>query len=286
MFRDCATADGAVGRPGLALSADTVILVAGHRTRPQWGPIAGVRWHAPSHRFKRMLPGQLRLLICAGALCATTVAGACARSSSPDAGGDTALARDLALVSLRDSAHQGTPVSVPTPSLPQTGSVAPNVPPNGRPDSAPVATEPPASGAASAPPVTDTRHATRAARTKATVSRRARTGAAACASPKFSDQNSCLRREIASNDARLAHVYNSYLARLRSAPASRGGGSPAVEKLRISEKAWLAYRVQECRRRNWGKEGTLWAPRRAECMKEMAATRTDELARLLRSGRK
>lgn len=223
-----------------------------------------------------MFPGRLRVLICIGAMGAA-VAGACARSNSPDAGGDTALARDLALVSLRDSSRQGRAVATPAPSFPQSVSV--------QPESSIVTTERPISGAASAPAAADTSPAAPAARTKSSRSRRGLTGAAACASPKLADQNTCLREEIAPNDAKLTGVYNAYLARLRAASVKRGGGAPAMEKLRVSERAWLVYRDQECKRRNWGKEGALWAPKRAACMKELAAKRTDELDRLLKSGR-
>lgn len=221
-----------------------------------------------------MFPARLRVLICIGAGWAA-VAGACARSNSPDAGGDTALARDLALVSLKDSSRQGTALGMPASPAPQ--------PPIVPPESSRVSTGQPISGGVSAPSVMDTHQATPVAPTKGTRSRRGLTGAAACESPKLADQNSCLRAEIAPGDARLNHVYNAYMARLRAAPASRGGGAPAIAKLRISERAWLVYRDQECRRRNWLKEGTLWAPKRAACMKELAATRAGELERLLRS---
>lgn len=221
-----------------------------------------------------MFPARLRVLICIGAGWAA-VASACARSNSPDAGGDTALARDLALVSLRDSSRGGTAVGMPPAPVSQPGSVPS--------DSSLVATVGSRPAGTPKPAVTDTGRTVPVARTKTVRSRRGLTGTAACESPRLADQNSCLRAEIAPDDARLNHVYNAYLARLRAAPASRGGGAPAIAKLRISERAWLVYRDQECRRRNWGKEGTLWAPKRAACMKELAATRADELERLLRS---
>ncbi|MGI8510286.1 MAG: lysozyme inhibitor LprI family protein [Gemmatimonadaceae bacterium] len=214
-----------------------------------------------------MFPARLRVLICIGAGWAA-VASACARSNSPDAGGDTALARDLALVSLRDSSRGGTAVGMPAAPVSQPGSV--------RSDSSLVAT-------VGSRPAGTPKPAVPVARTKTVRSHGGLTGTAACESPRLADQNSCLRAEIAPDDGRLNHVYNAYLARLRAAPARRGGGAPAIAKLRISERAWFVYRDQECRRRNWGKEGTLWAPKRAACMKELAATRADELERLLRS---
>lgn len=227
-----------------------------------------------------MFTGRLRVLICIGAVWGT-VAGACARSSSPDAGGDTALARDLALVSLKDTSRRGTAAA----TQPSPGQQRANVPAG---SSRMAAGQPTSAGAptsAPIPAVTDTSRATPAAPTKGARSRRGITGVAACASPRLADQNACLRAEVARNDVRLIRVYNAYRARLRSAPASRGGGTPAIEKLRVSERAWLVYRDQECRRRNWGKEGTIWAPKRAACLGELAAKRADELDRLLRSRR-
>lgn len=102
-----------------------------------------------------------------------------------------------------------------------------------------------------------------------------------CTSPSAASQRRCLRVRLAAYDARLNRVYGRYIARLRSAPASRGGGAPALRKLRESERAWVKYRDAMCARKLAGKEGKLWAPARAECLGKYATERAQLLERML-----
>jgi uncharacterized protein YecT (DUF1311 family) len=49
----------------------------------------------------------------------------------------------------------------------------------------------------------------------------------------------------------------------------------------VAQRSWLVYRDTECRRRNRGKEGPLWAPTRAECLAEFSGQRANELSAAL-----
>lgn len=208
----------------------------------------------------------------------------CRRSNAADAGGDSALARDLAIVQMqtaaaRDSlarARAGGDSSVaPAESLPPT--VTP--PPAPTDTSAMVTVAEPESTAAAASPAspTTTAPATTTAAVPAATPAAHRAPADPCTSPSASSQRTCLRVRLAAYDARLNRVYGRYIARLRAAPANRGGGAPAIRKLRESERAWVKYRDAMCARKLAGKEGKLWAPARAECLGQYATER----ARLL-----
>lgn len=82
----------------------------------------------------------------------------------------------------------------------------------------------------------------------------------------------------------LDRTYQRLIADLkRQAGTPAGGPEPAsVQDLRRAQRAWLVYRDTECRRRNRGKEGPLWAPMRAECLAEFSGVREAELARARR----
>lgn len=211
---------------------------------------------------------------CVGALAVALAAGmACGRSRAADAGGDTALARDLAIVQMetnraRDSAADALAraASTPPPEPVDSGLDSTTAPPP-LPADAPATASKVASGAAAA--ASDTiDHA---------ISR----PADPCDSPARSSQLSCLRRKLAEYDAPLNGVYQRYIDRLRAAPESRGGGAPAIRKLRESQRAWLVYRDQKCQQRLAGKEPKLWAPARAACLGEYAAARTRLLTNML-----
>ena len=113
----------------------------------------------------------------------------------------------------------------------------------------------------------------------------ARPSADPCDSPARDSQLACLRRKLAEYDAPLNRVYQRYIDRLRAAPANRGGGAPAVNKLRESQRAWLTYRDQMCARRLKGKEPKLWAPGRAACLGEYATARAKLLEDMLNGAR-
>jgi uncharacterized protein YecT (DUF1311 family) len=102
----------------------------------------------------------------------------------------------------------------------------------------------------------------------------------ACASPASADQRRCLLAYLARSDVTLDRNYQARIARLRS-EAGTGEGAPdpeSVERLRTAQRAWLVYRDTECRNRNRGHEGALWAPVRARCLAEFSQARAEELA--------
>lgn len=211
-----------------------------------------------------------------GALVASTLA--CGRSRAADAGGDTALARDLAIVQLetnraRDSAAEALAraASTPEPARTDSGVGSVTAPPPLPVDSQTTASQ--IASAAALPAVPDTPvHA-------------ARKPSEPCDSPARDSQITCLRRQLAEYDAPLNRVYQRYVARLRAAPESRGGGAPAIRKLRESQRAWLTYRDQMCQRRLASTEPKLWAPGRAACLGEYATARTTLLTEMLEGRR-
>jgi uncharacterized protein YecT (DUF1311 family) len=89
---------------------------------------------------------------------------------------------------------------------------------------------------------------------------------------------------LARSDVALDHTYRALIAAMkRDAGAPPGDAEPqSVKELRAAQRAWLVYRDTECRRRNLGKEGPLWAPIRAQCLGEFSGYREAELSRALR----
>ena len=107
-----------------------------------------------------------------------------------------------------------------------------------------------------------------------------------CASPALLDQRRCLTSYLARSDVALDRNYQSLIVALkREAGKQPGDREPAtVLRLRTAQRNWLVYRDDECRRRNEGTEGPLWAPTRAKCLAEYSDQRSQELANAL-SGR-
>lgn len=101
-----------------------------------------------------------------------------------------------------------------------------------------------------------------------------------CDSPSTADQRRCLMSYLARSDVGLDRTYQSLIAEMkRRAGTNAGDAEPdEVTRLRVAQRAWLVYRDTECRRRNRGKEGPLWAPVRAQCLGEFSGERQDELA--------
>jgi uncharacterized protein YecT (DUF1311 family) len=104
-----------------------------------------------------------------------------------------------------------------------------------------------------------------------------------CASPAMPDQRRCLLTYLSRSDVTLDRNYQALIAALkREAGPTPAGREPAtVLRLRTAQRNWLVYRDDECRRRNEGKEGPLWAPTRAECLAEYSGQRAQELANAL-----
>ncbi len=100
----------------------------------------------------------------------------------------------------------------------------------------------------------------------------------ACESATTAEQRRCLMSHLARSDAGLDRTYQSLIAELKRASGAVGGGEPpSVLQLRTAQRAWLVYRDTECRRRNRGQEGPLWAPVRAQCLGEFSGRREGDL---------
>lgn len=108
----------------------------------------------------------------------------------------------------------------------------------------------------------------------------ARRGAAACNSPSRPDQEECVRATLPGADMRLNRIYRALVTEMRRQEnVPRGGGDPAsVQRLRVSQRSWLVYRDNQCRRQGRGREGALWARPRVRCLGEFSLRRANELA--------
>jgi uncharacterized protein YecT (DUF1311 family) len=100
-----------------------------------------------------------------------------------------------------------------------------------------------------------------------------------CASPARDDQQRCLLGYLAKSDAALDRSYQALITRLKAEAGTKAKTSEpvAVQRLRNSQRAWLVYRDDECRKRAIDREGPLWAPVRAKCLAEYSALRSREL---------
>jgi len=99
-----------------------------------------------------------------------------------------------------------------------------------------------------------------------------------CASPTAADQQRCLLGYLARSDAQLNQSYQALISQLKSEAGTRAGASepPVVERLRTTQRNWVAYRDDECRKRTSPSEGPLWAPVRARCLAEYSVLRQRE----------
>ena len=187
---------------------------------------------------------------------------------------DSALASDLALANRdtllvdsigeyrppdaaeRDTAMLPDSVTIQSPVLSKPGE-APAAPPPGKktePAPAPVIVPPPAKS-------------------------EPRRGTAACNSPVKADQEECVRAILPAADGRMNRIYRALVTEMRRLEGARGGTDPAsVERLRVSQRSWLVYRDNQCRRRGRGKEGARWARPRVRCLGEFSIRRANELA--------
>jgi uncharacterized protein YecT (DUF1311 family) len=108
-----------------------------------------------------------------------------------------------------------------------------------------------------------------------------------CSSPAPADQRRCLMMRLSQSDVALDRSYQALIAGMKQEAGTRAGDREpeSVQQLRAAQRAWLVYRDTECRRRNRGQEGALWAPVRAQCLGEFSTARADELGRALRQRR-
>lgn len=104
-----------------------------------------------------------------------------------------------------------------------------------------------------------------------------------CASPATVDQERCLSAYLAPSDLVLDRYFRALILRLEAEAGVAAGAAepPAVQRLRAAQRAWVAYRDEECRKWTREREGPLWAPVRARCLIDYSTQRADELAGVL-----
>jgi len=85
--------------------------------------------------------------------------------------------------------------------------------------------------------------------------------------------NQCAQANFESADRKLNEVYQSAL--------DQAGDEGARTQLRDSERAWIAFRDQECARQVGPREGggSIWPMNMASCLEEKTAHRIHELQR-------
>ena len=105
-------------------------------------------------------------------------------------------------------------------------------------------------------------------------------GTRACASPTLANQSECVKVTLAATDMRLNRIYRALMTEMRRQEGVARGAKdpPSVQRLRVSQRSWLVYRDNECRRRGRGKEGALWARPRVRCLGQFSVRRANELA--------
>jgi uncharacterized protein YecT (DUF1311 family) len=180
---------------------------------------------------------------------------------------DTAAFSEAADVAMRDIPAEAPtrPAPPPAPAQEPPGRLSPT-----RPRPTPIPVHPPAVRPADEP----------APRTSASTAAAGDYPTPACTSPASEDQRRCLLAYLARSDVTLDRNYQARIRQLRSeAGTPEGAPEPeSVQRLRTAQRAWLVYRDTECRNRNRGREGTLWAPTRAQCLGEFSRARAAELA--------
>ena len=92
---------------------------------------------------------------------------------------------------------------------------------------------------------------------------------------------------LATADRRLDRYFQALILRLKSEAGATPSATepPAVQRLRAAQRAWVAYRNDECDKRLGDREGAFWAPVRAQCLVEYSTRRAEELADVLEKRR-
>jgi uncharacterized protein YecT (DUF1311 family) len=105
-----------------------------------------------------------------------------------------------------------------------------------------------------------------------------RKGGPPCSSPAAADQQRCLEGYLARSDVQLNRSYQALITQLRAEAGKRPGANdpPTVKRLRATQRNWIAYRNDECRKRAEARDGTIWAPDRARCFEEYTVLRERE----------
>lgn len=220
-----------------------------------------------------------------GAVAVVALASAC-QSKAPDAGGDTALARDLAQAQLRSmqpSTERGEYPALHAGDTSRREDTSGTVVVATSPDPGPPVVVPaPKPQGAQAPASTHQPVGPRVDHRPGDT-----TSAGACGSPALAQQRACIAAHLAVSDARLNRVYGELISVLRErAHVSAGPDPRMVRGLRSAQRAWIVARDRECQRRTRGVGGKLWAPPRAACLAEVSSRRADELAGMLREAKR
>jgi serine/threonine protein kinase/uncharacterized protein YecT (DUF1311 family) len=109
-----------------------------------------------------------------------------------------------------------------------------------------------------------------------------------CGVATLADQRACLLAYIAVNDSRLQRVYDSLIVELRRIERvpRRAADPPAVTRLRVEQRAWIAARDRECMRGVARPSTTLWAGDRSACFAGKSEARERELRARLNTARR
>ena len=88
------------------------------------------------------------------------------------------------------------------------------------------------------------------------------------------------------NDIPLNRTYQALIAQLRR----EAGGTrepPAVQRLRVEQRAWIVERDRACQLNARAADGSLWGAKRAPCFARMSTAREEVLRKRLteRTGR-
>jgi uncharacterized protein YecT (DUF1311 family) len=100
-----------------------------------------------------------------------------------------------------------------------------------------------------------------------------------CRLAAAADQQACLSAYIALGDASLNRAFDSLVGEMRRVAGTPDGAPdpPAVQRVRIEQRAWLAVRDNECPRTAPIGAGPFWAEAQSGCFNEMADARAAEL---------
>lgn len=228
------------------------------------------------------------------------VTNACSRSDPPkvrseaEAADSAMLEHDLALAmrdtsTVFDTAGMG-PASPPVTTVDSIAAAARGDLPQSAATPRAVATTPasaPVVPPVPAPSAAAPRRSTPVPASKKPAPAAVATGISRCRSEAPADQRACLNASLARTDAGLNRVYQALIAQMRERLGTHPGAVDPrqVRQLRAGQRQWIVYRDVECQRRNWGREGKLWAPVRARCLAEYSDRREAELSRSLQQWR-
>jgi serine/threonine protein kinase/uncharacterized protein YecT (DUF1311 family) len=102
---------------------------------------------------------------------------------------------------------------------------------------------------------------------------------ARCRIAATADQRACLAAYIDAGDAPLNRTFDSLVSELRRIAGTAAGAPdpPAVQRIRVEQRAWLGVRETECPRQPVAGAGEFWAQAQSQCFAEMASSRAEDL---------